>query len=174
MLDAVRAYRRRLTERDERGFTLIELMVVVLIIAVLLLIAIPQFLGAQRGAQAKGAQSSLRNAAIAAKSIQQDEGDYTGVGGTKLADREPDLEFGTTANGSVTKANEVSWAVNGDQVTLVVRGANGRCYGMELNGASVGGTAATRYGYTTSGGQATCSTTTGLSWANNQKDGWKS
>ena len=44
------ALRKRL-EHDEEGFTLIELMVVVLIIAILLAIAIPTFLGARSRAQ---------------------------------------------------------------------------------------------------------------------------
>ncbi|MFM7616128.1 MAG: prepilin-type N-terminal cleavage/methylation domain-containing protein, partial [Actinomycetes bacterium] len=47
---------------DEQGFTLIELMVVVLIIAILIAIAIPTFLGARQRAQDRAAQSSLRNA----------------------------------------------------------------------------------------------------------------
>lgn len=48
--------------RDEAGFTLIELMVVVLIIAVLLAIAVPSFLGARDRASDRKAQSDLRNA----------------------------------------------------------------------------------------------------------------
>ena len=42
--------------RDEEGFTLIELMVVVLIIAILIAIAIPTFLGARPRAQDRAAQ----------------------------------------------------------------------------------------------------------------------
>lgn len=47
-------------ERDD-GFTLIELMVVVLVIAILLAVAIPTFLGARQRANARAAQSNLRN-----------------------------------------------------------------------------------------------------------------
>ena len=46
---------------QEGGFTLIELMVVVLIIAILLAVAIPTFLGARQRANDRAAQSELRN-----------------------------------------------------------------------------------------------------------------
>ena len=64
-------YLRRRRE-DDQGFTLIELMVVVLIIAILIAIAIPTFLGAQDRARDRAAQSDLRNAFTAAKSIATD------------------------------------------------------------------------------------------------------
>jgi type IV pilus assembly protein PilA len=51
----------------DNGFTLVELMVVVLIIAILIAIAIPTFLGARVRAQDRAAQSNLRNALTAAK-----------------------------------------------------------------------------------------------------------
>lgn len=45
--------------RRERGFTLIELMVVVMIVAVLIAIAIPSFLGFRRAAQDREAQRDI-------------------------------------------------------------------------------------------------------------------
>jgi prepilin-type N-terminal cleavage/methylation domain-containing protein len=54
--------RRRLQGEREGGFTLIELMVVVLIIAILIAIAVPTFLGARTRAQNRAAQSNPRNA----------------------------------------------------------------------------------------------------------------
>jgi type IV pilus assembly protein PilA len=67
---------RRGLNRDE-GFTLIELMVVVMIIAVLIAIAIPSFLGFRRSAQDRSAQSELRNVLLSEKAYWLDNGDYT-------------------------------------------------------------------------------------------------
>ena len=61
---------------DEDGFTLIELMVVVLIIAILIAIAIPTFLGARQRAQDRASQSDLRNALTAEKTVYTDTQAY--------------------------------------------------------------------------------------------------
>src|SRR5712692_6295542 len=79
---------------DEEGFTLIELMVVVLIIAILIAIAIPTFLGARQKAQDRAAQSDLRNALTAAKTGYVDTQDYSTI---NLSSIEPSLDFVTGA-----------------------------------------------------------------------------
>jgi type IV pilus assembly protein PilA len=56
---------RRHFDNEDDGFTLIELMVVLLIIAILLAIAIPTFLGARQTANARFTQENLRNALTA-------------------------------------------------------------------------------------------------------------
>ena len=62
-------------EAAEAGFTLIELMVVLLIIAILLAIAIPTFLGVANSAGDRAAQSNLTNALTEAKAMYQNSAD---------------------------------------------------------------------------------------------------
>src|ERR1700704_5446183 len=95
MLERLIARRRH---GSEEGFTLIELMVVVLIIAILIAIAIPTFLGARNKANDRAAQSSLRNALTAAKTSFTDPGDYTGATPAGLLAIEPSLSFVSTAS----------------------------------------------------------------------------
>src|ERR1044072_8553113 len=92
--------RAKTTSAGEEGFTLIELMVVVLIIAILLAIAIPTFLGAQNKAKDRSAQSSVRNTLTAAQTIFSDAGDYTDADPTALAAVEPAFSFAAAATAS--------------------------------------------------------------------------
>jgi len=63
--------------RDERGFTILELMTVVMVIGVLVVIALPTFLGARTNAYDRAAQSDVRNAFAAEKAFYTDSLTYT-------------------------------------------------------------------------------------------------
>src|SRR6266436_1475511 len=81
---------------QEEGFTLIELMVVVLIIAILIAIAIPTFLGARQRAQDRAAQSNARNGLTAEKTIYTDSQTYsTDTSTAGLKGVESSLKWGT-------------------------------------------------------------------------------
>jgi type IV pilus assembly protein PilA len=80
-------------EEPEAGFTLIELMMVVLIIAILIAVLIPTFVGAKQRAQDRAAQSSVRNALTAGKVVFSDHGDYTQATVAALQATEPAIRF---------------------------------------------------------------------------------
>ena len=128
------AMRKRLG-RDEEGFTLIELMVVVLIIAILVAIAVPTFLGARKKAQDRGAQSNLRNALTAAKTVYTDTNDFNGLTEALLEGVEPSLDFVGGPVLSTAASNSIAWAPSGtipaDTVTFTAYSKSGKCWYMK-------------------------------------------
>jgi type IV pilus assembly protein PilA len=132
MLKSVRERREH-----EEGFTLIELMVVVLIIAILIAIAIPTFLGARERAQNRAAQSSLRNALTAAKTMYTDNSSYATATDANLPGVEPSLDYVGPAVAS-TGAKEVSVAASATEWSAAALSASGDCYWIKEDAA--GGT----------------------------------
>jgi type IV pilus assembly protein PilA len=95
-------------EAMEGGFTLIELMVVLLIIAILLAIAIPTFLGVTGSANDRAAQSNLTNALTEAAAVYQ--GNSQSFAGISAALVSSAPEFTWTAANSAPAAgsNQIS------------------------------------------------------------------
>jgi type IV pilus assembly protein PilA len=66
----------KMNHKDERGFTLIELMIVIAIIGILAAIAIPQFSAYRTRAFNAASEADLRNAATAQEAYFVDNQDY--------------------------------------------------------------------------------------------------
>ena len=116
---------------NEEGFTLVELMVVVLIIAILVAIAIPTFLGARTSAQDRAALT-------AEKVFYVDNEVYTDNAGGELALIEPSIDWGAV---TVTLN-----AADDQDVCLELASASGTVFALQdvASGAN-GGTPGTFY-----------------------------
>lgn len=68
--------------RDEEGFTLIELMVVLLILGILIGLGTPAFLGVKGRFQDRAAESKVRDAVLAARILYTDNATYSNANAT--------------------------------------------------------------------------------------------
>ena len=115
----------------DAGFSLVELMVVVLVIAVLLAIAIPTFLGSREKAQRRAAQSDVRNAYVAQQIFYAGKQEFTeSFADLKSIDPSLDWELAPLATGAKpTSAGRIYYRLVSDDLVLVAtRGENQNCY----------------------------------------------
>jgi type IV pilus assembly protein PilA len=113
---------------SERGFSIIELMVVVLIIAILIAIAIPTLFGARQRAQDRAVQSMLVNAAKAEAAYDAGNVGYTDDP-TVLAEEEASLDWTGVSDDSV----HVSTSADRREVLLYSRSNTGTWFGIRLD-----------------------------------------
>ena len=134
----IQAIQRRLAARNngdrQGGFTLIELMVVVMIIAILIGIAIPAFLGARGRAQDAAAKSNIRNALSSATAVFSDNQAYfdTAEMVTALTNEEPSLSFVPDTTDSLAEktvsVRVTQTASTNDKIYLAVLSKSNNCF----------------------------------------------
>jgi type IV pilus assembly protein PilA len=134
-----------IADNRERGFTLVELMVVVLVIAILIAIAIPTFLGARQAANDRATQGNVRNAFSATRIFYNERFSYSTVPAEMVA-IEPSLNWTTTPLDSAASERSiymVTFDTPATAQTVVVAGRTkqGRCFYLkDVMGGSGAGT----------------------------------
>ncbi|HEY1738048.1 MAG TPA: prepilin-type N-terminal cleavage/methylation domain-containing protein [Acidimicrobiia bacterium] len=124
------------------GFTLIELMVVFSVLAILVLIAVPMFLGARKPAQDKQAEAILHTSLADVKIGATDTGDYSWVSWSAMQALESSVNYVDAATPAAANSRQVSVGtglMNGNiYVIMVSKSAAGRCFALfeQLAGAT--------------------------------------
>jgi type IV pilus assembly protein PilA len=83
----------RRSPSGEAGFTLIEMMVVVLIIGVVMAIALATFLGARKRAQDRAIQTNMRSGLAAALAYYTEAQDWDGFDAVQATTEEPRINW---------------------------------------------------------------------------------
>jgi prepilin-type N-terminal cleavage/methylation domain-containing protein len=114
--------------KEEKGFTLIELMIVIAIIGILASIAIPQFSVFRTRSYDSAAESDLKNATIAQEAYFIDEQTYAGAIGS-IAGATYSFFISTNVTVTVSAANTTQYTMtashlSGDQ-TYTITGPGG-------------------------------------------------
>ena len=126
----------------EEGFTLVELLVVIIIVAILAGIAIPTFIGQRQKAYDAAAKSLVRNARTAIETFYVDNGTFVGATAAKLKAIEPSIKFKklnkcsikATADASTNKVNFGTLTADSYQVGCLSK--SGTVFGISVDKAT--------------------------------------
>jgi len=155
---------------DETGFSLIELMIVLLIIGILLAVAIPTYLSARDRAENRAAQETLGHVLTSAEADYASQGAFVPLSGHKtmagyLAAQNPGVTvIRVHISTQTSSAHTVSEWSSDQWLSLGIRSASGRCFyliddalgGVDYSGLGTPNADAGVFYGASPGGQSSC------------------
>lgn len=120
------------TSKDNPGFTLIELGVVISVIMVLIAVGIPTFLAIRMRAANASAEAKVRQGLLTQKAYYTNASRW-GTAAEVQGD-ETSVKFEDLGDGGPQVLGRVYVKVEGDTATLVSRSSSGTCYWIKDSG----------------------------------------
>ena len=121
--------------RQDEGFTLVELMVVIMIVGILVAIGMPTLVGARERTYERRTQANIRNAFLAEKAHYADNLTYTDVPADMVA-IESSLDYVAGDTPLLTGTVYLLWLPGIDEIYISSKSESGDCFYLGETAAS--------------------------------------
>jgi type IV pilus assembly protein PilA len=141
------------SNKNQQGFTLVELLIVIIVIAILCAIAIPTFLGQRERANDTAAYSLVRNGLTVLQTAFVDTGDYLEIDTDMLNSIDTTIEWIdngedlvstsppgiTPAVGAEAKSHQLAVCLQSSEVAdIATESASGNWFGLQVDTVNLG------------------------------------